>query len=253
MQIKRNVLLNTGPAATDTVKMAQIVPVYYNLPFVYFDCPIDEIPDLNQVEQILKENQDIALVYTTHNETGTGILNPIKESGFLVHKYSAVFIVDTISTYAMKPIDIEKEALDEYFREGEEVKWKRHSEVFEVIHAGLDKLSFKDIIRRELQAGLGVTVKYPDDENWSFEKVHDYCYNPFSELCIHRKLAYNYTLQTLVAYYIIKYINRDLQMNFLNFPYFSRLSKPHTVNCYVFSLVFALMGSLQGKFFSECV
>ena len=322
MQIKRNVLLNPGPATTtDTVKMAQIVPdicprekefvsmmkqmredlvrivhgdlnkytsvlfcgsgtitmdvcinsllpkgkkiliinngtysmraveicEYYNLPFVNFDCPIDEIPDLNQVEQILKENQDIALVYTTHNETGTGILNPIKEIGFLVHKYSAVFIVDTISTYAMKPIDIEKDnidfcmasgqkelmamtglsfvigntelikksaaypkrsyycnlymqyhffettgqmhftppvqtiyaarqALDEYFREGEESKWKRHSEVFEAIHAGLDKLGFKDIIRRDLQAGLGVTVKYPDDENWSFEKVHDYCY-----------------------------------------------------------------------------
>lgn len=322
MQIKRNVLLNPGPATTtDTVKMAQIVPdicprekefvsmmkqmrkdlvrivhgdlnkytsvlfcgsgtitmdvcinsllpkgkkiliinngtysmraveicEYYNLPFVNFDCPIDEIPDLNQVEQILKENQDIALVYTTHNETGTGILNPIREIGFLVHKYSAVFIVDTISTYAMKPIDIEKDnidfcmasgqkelmamtglsfvigntelikksaaypkrsyycnlymqyhffettgqmhftppvqtiyaarqALDEYFREGEESKWKRHSEVFEAIHAGLDKPGFKDIIRRELQAGLGVTVKYPDDENWSFEKVHDYCY-----------------------------------------------------------------------------
>ncbi len=322
MQIKRNVLLNPGPATTtDTVKMAQIVPdicprekefvsmmkqmredlvrivhgdlnkytsvlfcgsgtitmdvcinsllpkgkkiliinngtysmraveicEYYNLPFVNFDCPIDEIPDLNQVEQILKENQDIALVYTTHNETGTGILNPIKEIGFLVHKYSAVFIVDTISTYAMKPIDIEKDnidfcmasaqkglmamtglsfvigntelikksaaypkrsyycnlymqyhffettgqmhftppvqtiyaarqALDEYFREGEESKWERHSEVFEAIHAGLDKLGFKDIIRRDLQAGLGVTVKYPDDENWSFEKVHDYCY-----------------------------------------------------------------------------
>ena len=322
MQIKRNVLLNPGPATTtDTVKMAQIVPdicprekefvsmmkqmcedlvrivhgdlnkytsvlfcgsgtitmdvcinsllpkgkkiliinngtysmraveicEYYNLPFVNFDCPIDEIPDLNQVEQILKENQDIALVYTTHNETGTGILNPIKEIGFLVHKYSAAFIVDTISTYAMKPIDIEKDnidfcmasaqkglmamtglsfvigntelikksaaypkrsyycnlymqyhffettgqmhftppvqtiyaarqALDEYFREGEESKWKRHSEVFEAIHAGLDKLGFKDIIRRDLQAGLGVTVKYPDDENWSFEKVHDYCY-----------------------------------------------------------------------------
>ncbi len=186
MQIKRNVLLNPGPATTDTVKMAQIVSdicprekefvsmmkqmrkdlvrivhgdlnkytsvlfcgsgtitmdvcinsllpkgkkiliinngtysmraveicEYYNLPFVNFDCPIDEIPDLNQVEQILKENQDIALVYTTHNETGTGILNPIKEIGFLVHKYSAVFIVDTISTYAMKPIDIEKDNID---------------------------------------------------------------------------------------------------------------------------------------------
>lgn len=38
-------------------------------------------------------------------------------------------------------------------------------------------------------------------------------------------------------------------MKYLNFTYFSRLFKPHTVNCYVFSLVFALMGSLQGKVF----
>ena len=240
---KKILIINNGTYSMRAVEICE----YYNLPFVNFDCPIDEIPDLNQVEQILKENQDIALVYTTHNETGTGILNPIKEIGFLVHKYSAVFIVDTISTYAMKPIDIEKDnidfcmasaqkglmamtglsfvigntelvkksaaypkrsyycnlymqyhffettgqmhftppvqtiyaarqALDEYFREGEESKWKRHSEVFEAIHAGLDKLGFKDIIRRDLQAGLGVTVKYPDDENWSFEKVHDYCY-----------------------------------------------------------------------------
>ena len=240
---KKILIINNGTYSMRAVEICE----YYNLPFVNFDCPIDEIPDLNQVEQILKENQDIALVYTTHNETGTGILNPIKEIGFLVHKYSAVFIVDTISTYAMKTIDIEKDnidfcmasaqkglmamtglsfvigntelikksaaypkrsyycnlymqyhlfettgqmhftppvqtiyaarqALDEYFREGEESKWKRHSEVFEAIHAGLDKLGFKDIIRRELQAGLGVTVKYPDDENWSFEKVHDYCY-----------------------------------------------------------------------------
>lgn len=240
---KKILIINNGTYSMRAVEICE----YYNLPFVNFDCPIDEIPDLNQVEQILKENQDIALVYTTHNETGTGILNPIKEIGFLVHKYSAVFIVDTISTYAMKPIDIEKDnidfcmasgqkelmamtglsfvigntelikksaaypkrsyycnlymqyhffettgqmhftppvqtiyatrqALDEYFREGEESKWKRHSEVFEAIHAGLDKPGFKDIIRRDLQAGLGVTVKYPDDENWSFEKVHDYCY-----------------------------------------------------------------------------
>ncbi len=322
MQIKRNILLNPGPATTtDTVKMAQVVPdicprekefasmmkqmredlvrivhgnlnmytsvlfcgsgtvvmdvcissllpegkkiliinngtysmraveicEYYNLPFINFECPIDELPDLDKVEQILKGNRDIALVYTTHNETGTGILNPVREIGSLAHKYGAVFIVDTISTYAMRPIDIEKDnidfcmasaqkglmamtglsfvignielirksaaypkhsyycnlfmqyhffettgqmhftppvqtiyaarqALDEYFREGEDAKWNRHLKVFEAIHAGLDKLGFKDIIKRDIQAGLGVTVKYPDDENWSFEKVHDYCY-----------------------------------------------------------------------------
>ena len=69
-----------------------------------------------------------------------------------------------------------RQALAAYFREVEEAKWKRHSEVFEAIHAGLAKFGFRNIIKRELQAGLGVTVKYPDDENWSFEKVHDYCY-----------------------------------------------------------------------------
>lgn len=105
---KKILIINNGTYSMRAVEICE----YYNLPFVNFDCPIDEIPDLNQVEQILKENQDIALVYTTHNETGTGILNPIKEIGFLVHKYSAVFIVDTISTYAMKTIDIEKDNID---------------------------------------------------------------------------------------------------------------------------------------------
>lgn len=322
MKIKRNILLNPGPATTtDTVKMAQVVPdicprekefasmmkkmredlvrivhgdlnnytsvlfcgsgtlnidvclnsllpegkkvliinngaystraaeicAYYGLAYIDLKFPVDELPDLNQVEQTLQENPDIALVHTTHNETGTGILNPIREIGALVHRYGAVFTVDTTSTYAMRPIDIEKDnidfcmasaqkglmamtglsfvigntqiikksagypkrsyycnlylqyhffettgemhftppvqtiyaarqALDEYFAEGEEAKWQRHLSVFEAIHAGLDRLGFRDIIKRELQAGLVVSVKYPDDANWNFEKVHDYCY-----------------------------------------------------------------------------
>lgn len=322
MQIKRNILLNPGPATTtDTVKMAQIVPdicprekefgsmmkqmredlvrivhgdlnkytsvlfcgsgtinidvcinsllpegkkvliinngaystraaevcEFYNLPFIDLKFPVDELPDLAKIEQTLQENPDIALVHTTHNETGTGILNPIREIGALVHKYNAVFTVDTTSTYAMRPIHIEednidfcmasaqkglmamtglsfvvgnteiikksaeypkrsyycnlylqyhffettgemhftppvqtiyatRQAIDEYFAEGEEAKWQRHLSVFEAIHAGLEKLGFKDMIKRELQAGLVVSVRYPDDENWNFEKIHDYCY-----------------------------------------------------------------------------
>ena len=41
--------------------------------------------------------------------------------------------------------------------------------------------------------------------------------------------------------------NRKLFINPTNFPYFSRLSEPRIVNLYVFSLVFALMGNLQGE------
>ena len=68
------------------------------------------------------------------------------------------------------------QALKEYFEEGEQAKWERHTRIFETIHAGIEKLGFKDLIKREYQSGLVVSVIYPDDPNWSFEKIHDYCY-----------------------------------------------------------------------------
>lgn len=240
---KKVLIINNGAYSTRAAEIC----AYYNLPFIDLRFPVDALPDLDKIEQTLKENPDIALVHTTHNETGTGILNPVREIGALVHRYGAVFTVDTTSTYAMRPINIERDnidfcmasaqkglmamtglsfvigkteiikksadypkrsyycnlylqyhffettgemhftppvqtiyaarqALDEYFAEGEEAKWQRHRSVFEAIHAGLDRLGFQDIIKRELQAGLVVSVKYPDDKNWDFEKVHDYCY-----------------------------------------------------------------------------
>ena len=61
-----------------------------------------------------------------------------------------------------------RQALDEYFAEGEEAKWQRHLSVFEAIHTGLEKLGFQDLIKRELQAGLVVSVRYPDDAKLGF-------------------------------------------------------------------------------------
>jgi len=228
-------------------KRAAEICEYYGLPFIDLTFPVDEVPDMDLVEKTLKENPDIALVHTTHNETGTGILNPIREIGALAHKYNAIFTVDTTSTYAMRPIDIEKDnidfcmasaqkglmaftglsfiignraiieksasypkrsyycnlflqydyfektgemhftppvqtiyatirALEEYFKEGEEAKWARHTRVFNAINEGLDELGFRQVIKPEYRAGLVSSAIYPDDPNWSFEKVHDYCY-----------------------------------------------------------------------------
>ncbi|MGN0514115.1 MAG: 2-aminoethylphosphonate aminotransferase [Lachnospiraceae bacterium] len=240
---KKILVVNNGAYSSRAVEICQ----YYGLPHINLKFPIDELPDLNEIEKCLVENPDVAVVYTTHNETGTGILNPVREIGAIAHKHDAIFIVDTTSTYAMRPINIEEDnidfcmasaqkglmsmtglsfvvgnteiirrskdypkrsyycnlylqyeyfektgqmhftppvqtvyatrkALDEYFEEGEERKWARHTRVFEAIHKGLDELGFKDIIKRELQAGLVVSVLYPDDDNWDFDKVHDYCY-----------------------------------------------------------------------------
>ena len=69
-----------------------------------------------------------------------------------------------------------KQALTEYWNEGETEKWNRHQRVMNAIHKGEDKLGLKEILSRDVQSGLVSAVKYPDDPNWDFEKVHDYCY-----------------------------------------------------------------------------
>lgn len=240
---KKTLVVNNGAYSARAVEICE----YYGLAHINLSFPEDERPDLALVEKTLQDNADIALVHTTHNETGTGILNPIREIGELAHRYGAVFTVDTTSTLAMRPINVQEEnvdfcmasaqkglmamtglsfiigrtkiieasghypkrsyycnlhlqydyfektgemhftppvqtiyaavqALKEYFAEGEEAKWARHTRIFEAIHEGLDKLGFKDLIRREWQAGLVVSAIYPDDENWDFTRVHDYCY-----------------------------------------------------------------------------
>ena len=236
-------VVNNGAYSTRAVEICE----YYGLPHIDLKFPVDQRPDLALVEETLKNNPDIKLVHTTHNETGTGILNPIREIGALAHKYGAILTVDTTSTYAMRPINIEEDNIDfcmasaqkglmamtglsfvvgnraiiekskdypkrsyycnlflqydcfektgemhftppvqtiyaalqgikEYWAEGEEGKWSRHTRVFNAINEGLDKLGFKQVIKPEERAGLVSTAIYPDDPNWSFEKVHDYCY-----------------------------------------------------------------------------
>lgn len=240
---KKALIVNNGAYSTRAAEVCE----FYGLPYIDLRFPVDQLPDLAVVEKILRDNPDIALVHTTHNETGTGLLNPIREIGTLAHKYDAVFTVDTTSTYAMRPINIEEDnidfcmasaqkglmamtglsfvvgnraiiekskdypkrsyycnlflqydffektgemhftppvqtvystiqALKEYFAEGEEAKWARHTRVFNAINKGLDELGFRQVIKPENRAGLVSSAIYPDDPNWNFETVHDYCY-----------------------------------------------------------------------------
>lgn len=241
---KKVLIINNGAYSTRAVEICQ----YYGLRYIDLKFPETELPDLGLIDRTMKENPDIGLVHTTHHETGTGILNPIREIGALVHNYGITFTVDTTSSYAMIPIDIEEENIDfcmassqkgimamtglsfivgnrkileaskyypkrsyycnlylqyeyfektgemhftppvqtiyaarqginEYFAEGEQAKWARHTRTFNAIHNGLDELGFKDLIKHEWQSGLVVSIIYPDDPNWNFEKVHDYCYS----------------------------------------------------------------------------
>lgn len=105
---KKILVLNNGAYSERAVEVCQ----YLHMDHINLKMPITEPIDLKAVEEALKADKDIAVVYTTHNETGTGVLNPIREIGALAHRYGAVFIVDTTSTYAMIPIDMDKDNLD---------------------------------------------------------------------------------------------------------------------------------------------
>ena len=240
---KKILIINNGAYSSRGAEICE----YYGLAHINLKLPLDRQPDLGLIEKTLRENPDIALVYTTHNETGTGLLNPIREIGALVHRYNGVFVVDTTSTYAMRPINVAedevdfcmasaqkgimamtglsyiigrksiieasaeypkrsyycnlymqyayakahgemhftppvqviyavRQALTEYFEEGEENKWARHSRVFQAIRSGLTELGFKIYIPEDREAGLVAAALYPDDSHWDFEKIHDYCY-----------------------------------------------------------------------------
>lgn len=242
-QDKKALIINNGAYSSRAAEVCE----YYGLPHINLKLPINEQPDLEKIRQVLCENTDIALVYITHHETGTGLLNPIREIGALAHEHGAILVTDTTSTYAMRPIDMEadhvdfcmasaqkgimamtglsfivgrrsaieasagyprrsyycnlymqyayfkehgemhftppvqviyaaRQALKEYFAEGETEKWARHTRVYRALRDGLTELGFRIYILDEQSAGLVVAALYPDDPTWDFERVHDFCY-----------------------------------------------------------------------------
>ena len=240
---KKILVVNNGAYNSRAVEVCQM----YHIPHIDLRSSVYEQPDLTSVEEQLKENPDVAVVYCCHHETGTGVLNPIREIGALAHKYGAIFVSDTTSSLGMISFDMVKDnvdfcmasaqkglmamsglsfiigrrdiieasknyptrsyycnlymqyecfektgemhftppvqtiyaaiqALKEYFEIGEEIKWERHHRVYEAIRKGINALGFKTVIDQKIESGLVISVQYPDDLNWNFEKIHDYCY-----------------------------------------------------------------------------
>ena len=48
--------------------------------------------------------------------------------------------------------------------------------VMEAIHKGEDELGLKELLKREVQSWLVSCVRYPNDENFNYDKIHDYCF-----------------------------------------------------------------------------
>ncbi len=240
---KKILVVNNGAYAARMVDIAH----YYNIDCVDVKSSTTGLPDLAEVKKAIEADKDIAVVAAVHHETGTGVLNPVKEIGRIAHDNDCIFIVDTISTYGLRPLDIEeqnidflmssaqkglaamtgaswtvgnikaietsqaypkrsyycnlfmqydffnrvgemhftppvqtiyalKQALKEYFEEGEKARWERLQGCWNAIHKGLSEIGLDPVIDREIQGKLVVTVKAPDDGKFDFATLHDYCF-----------------------------------------------------------------------------
>ncbi|RBQ23460.1 2-aminoethylphosphonate--pyruvate transaminase [Candidatus Methanobinarius endosymbioticus] len=65
-----------------------------------------------QVEEALKNDEDIKAVTIVHNETSTGVAAPIKEIGKVMKNYDALYIVDTVSSLGGDKVDVDKYGID---------------------------------------------------------------------------------------------------------------------------------------------
>ena len=240
---KKICIVNNGAYSARMVEIAG----YYNIACVNLEFSTTGLPDLNVVKQALEADKDIAVVATVHHETGTGVLNRVREIGKIAHDNGCVFIVDTISTYGLIPVNIEDEnidfcmssaqkglcgmtgvswtvgkiaeiekskdypkrsyycnlfmqydffkrvgemhftppvqtvyalrqALKEYWEEGEQARYQRLTQCWEAVHKGLQEIGLDTVIDREIQGHLVVTVKAPEGDQFDFFKLHDYCY-----------------------------------------------------------------------------
>lgn len=240
---KKICVLNNGAYGARMCDQAR----YYHIPLVEIKAPLHERPDLEQIEQVLKADRDIAVLAIVHHETTTGLLNDMRAIGAICHKHGVLLVADTVSSYAGVPIDVNKDNVDflmgtsnkciqgmagagwviakkseiektknyktrsyytnlyrqyaylqktgemhftppvqvlyalkqaiaEYWAEGEQGRWERYTRSWETIEAGVSELGFKKKIKPEDSGHLVVTIIYPDDPNFNFEEMHDYCY-----------------------------------------------------------------------------
>lgn len=240
---KKICVVNNGAYSTRMVEIAQ----NYHIPCVNLEFPVTGLPDLKVLEETLENDKDIAVVATVHHETGTGVLNPIKEIGKIAHDHGCVSIIDTICSYGLMPISIEEENIDflmssaqkglagmtgvswtigkieeivksktyptrsyycnlymqydffervgemhftpppqiinalkqaikEYWEEGEQARYERLTKCWEALNKGLEETGLDTVIDKEIQSKFVITVKAPKDDKFDFNKLHDHCY-----------------------------------------------------------------------------
>lgn len=69
-----------------------------------------------------------------------------------------------------------RQAIIEYFKEGEEGRWKRYSENWETLYSGLQHLGFTFLLPKEQESKILLAIVEPAHSGYNFNAMHDYLY-----------------------------------------------------------------------------
>lgn len=97
-------------------------------------------------------------------------LNLYRQYRFWKEKKEMPFTPPVQIVYALR------QALKEYFEEGENNRYERYTESWKTLTTGLRTLGFRFLLPEELQSKLLTTVLYPGNPNFRFDTLHDLLY-----------------------------------------------------------------------------
>jgi len=93
------------------VRISEIIDVL-KINKIALKYPENALPDLREIEKTLQEVVDITHVAIVHNETTTGLLNPIDKVGEIVKKFDKTYFVDAMSSFGAFTMDLDELKID---------------------------------------------------------------------------------------------------------------------------------------------
>ncbi len=84
----------------------------YQIPTVVYKLSDLEILDVDELEKIIRNDNEFTHLMLVHHETTTGMLEPLKQICSMARRYNLITIVDTISSIGAHPFNLEELGID---------------------------------------------------------------------------------------------------------------------------------------------
>ncbi len=92
-------------------RLAQIARAY-GLITIPLSAPLGKALDPHELEKLLRQHRDAKVVALVHHETGTTVLNPLKELVELTHQAGRVMVVDAVSSLGGTDVRVDEWGID---------------------------------------------------------------------------------------------------------------------------------------------